>query len=266
MCTSLVNLWRACGVSPPGREKGLKSGQVLVHALPLDRGSMKAVWPFLSHDEQARAASYGRELDALRFAISRTLLRGVLGLYTGINPSNLVFLYGPCGRPRLSLDQAMGLDFNLARRDDCCVIALGLGRCIGIDLESSRSSKLVDATVMMFAEEDRFALEGAQGNDRNMSLIEEWASLEARAKAIGTGICYMVTHNATFTCRKFELGNEWIGCVASEGHNWQMKLIQKGEMTTNSTLSCKAFCSLEISAKLRRKRPSINFIIYLGLI
>jgi 4'-phosphopantetheinyl transferase len=235
MRTSLVDLWQACGVSPPEREEGLKSGQVLVHALPLDRGSMKAVWPFLSHDEQTRAASYGRELDGLRFAISRTLLRGVLGLYTGINPCNLVFLYGPWGRPRLALDQVKGLDFNLARRDDCCVIALGLGRSIGIDLESNRSSKLVEAAVTMFAEENRFALKEVQGNDRNLSLIEEWTSLEARAKAIGTGLCDMVTHNATLTCQKFELGREWIGCIASEGHDWHLKLVQKDEMTTSST-------------------------------
>ena len=188
---------------------------------------MKAVWPFLSHDEQTRAASYGRELDGLRFAISRTLLRGVLGLYTGINPCNLVFLYGPHGRPRLVLAQAKGLDFNLARRDDCCVIALGLGRHIGIDLESNRSSKLVEAAVMMFAGEYGFALEEARGNDRNMSLIEEWTSLEARAKAIGTGLCDMVTHSATLTCQKFELGKEWIGCIASEGHNWQLELISE---------------------------------------
>ena len=235
MRPSLFELWRACGVFPPGRGECLKPGQVLVHALPLDCGSMKAVWPFLSHDEQARAASYGRELDGLRFAISRTLLRGVLGLYTGINPHNLVFLYGPHGRPRLALDQANDLDFNLARRDDCCVIALGLGRRVGIDLESRCLSKLVEATVMMSAGEDRFALEEARGDERSMRLIEEWTALEARAKAIGTGLCDMVTHNATFTCRKFELGKEWIGCIASEGHNWHFKLILETNLTTNST-------------------------------
>ncbi len=83
MRTSLVDLWWACGVPSPKRDEGLKSGQVLVHALPLDRGSMKAAWPFLSHDEHTRAVSYGRELDGLRFAISRTLLRGVLGALYG---------------------------------------------------------------------------------------------------------------------------------------------------------------------------------------
>ncbi len=234
MRPSLFELWRACGVFPPGHGECLKPGQVLVHALPLDCGSMKAVWPFLSHDEQARAASYGRELDGLRFAISRTLLRGVLGLYTGINPHNLVFLYGPHGRPRLALDQANDLDFNLARRDDCCVIALGLGRRVGIDLESRCLSKLVEATVMMSAGEDRFALEEARGDERSMRLIEEWTTLEARAKAIGTGLCDMVTHNAALTCRKFELGKEWIGCIASEGHNWHFKLILETNLTTNS--------------------------------
>jgi hypothetical protein len=45
----------------------------------------------------------------------------------------------------------------------------------------------------------------------------------------------MVTNNATLTCRKFELGKEWIGCIASEGHNWHFKLILETNLTTNST-------------------------------
>ena len=167
MCGSPVQLWRACGVTPPEHEEGLDSGQILVYALPLNSGSKKAVWPFLSHDEQVRAASYGRELDGLRFSISRTLLRGVLGLYAGINPCNLVFLIGPRGRPRLASDQAADLDFNLARRDDCCVIALGLGRRIGVDIESCRSSDLVEATMIMFEDENRTAIERIEGLNRH---------------------------------------------------------------------------------------------------
>ncbi len=229
MCASLVQLWRACGVTPPEHEEGLDSRQILVYALPLNRGSTKAVWPFLSHDEQVRAASYGRELDGLRFAISRALLRGVLGLYTGINPCNLVFLIGPRGRPRLVSDQAAGLNFNLARRDDCCVIALGLNRLIGIDIESCNSSKLVEATMTIFEDEDRAEIERTEGLNRNKRLIEAWTALEARAKAIGTGIGESVSYNRIVTCRNFELGCEWIGCVAAEGHNWQIKLIQKGD-------------------------------------
>jgi phosphopantetheinyl transferase len=234
MSASLVQLWRACGVTPPEHEEGLGSEQIIVYALPLNRGSTKAVWSILSHDEQARAASYGRELDGLRFAISRTLLRGVLGLYTGINPCNLAFLIGPRGRPRLVSYQAADLDFNLARRDDCCVIALGSGRHIGIDIESCNSSKLVEATMIMFTDEDRAAIERTQRSNRNKRLIEGWTALEARAKAIGTGIGESESHSGMVTCKNFELGCEWIGCVATEGLNWQLKLIQKGDFKNNS--------------------------------
>jgi hypothetical protein len=52
MCGSPVQLWRACGITPPEHEEGLDSGQILVYALPLNSGSKKAVWPILSHDEQ----------------------------------------------------------------------------------------------------------------------------------------------------------------------------------------------------------------------
>jgi phosphopantetheinyl transferase len=159
-----------------------------------------------------------------------------LGLYTGINPCNLVFLIGPRGRPRLASDQAADLDFNLARRDDCFVIALGLGRRIVIDIESCRSSELVETTMIMFEDEDRTAIERTEGLNRHKRLIEAWTALEASAKAIGTGIGESVSYNRMVTCKNFELGCEWIGCVAAEGLNWQIKLISERRLQEQTAL------------------------------
>ncbi|MGA9097349.1 MAG: 4'-phosphopantetheinyl transferase superfamily protein [Methanotrichaceae archaeon] len=226
MFKTLTALWQACGVSPPKCIPRAEVGQILVYVLPLDRGSMKALWPFLSDDEKARAISYGRELDGLRFAVSRALLRSVLGLYTGIHPGRLILRYGPHGRPYLSQWQAKGIDFNLARRDDCCVIGLALNRHIGIDLEPRRSAALVESMLTMLPAEDRAVIDSAQGLDRSRCLITAWTKLEARAKAIGIGLDEMAMYNDALECQHFKLGSELLGCVASEDHNWQMKLIQ----------------------------------------
>ncbi len=226
MSKTLTELWRTCGVSPPEFMTDVEVGQIIVHVLRLNRGSIQAVWPFLSNDEKARAISYGRELDGLHFAVSRAFLRSILGLHTGINPNKLVFCYEPHGRPYLPQWQSNGLDFNLARRYNCCVIGLALDHRIGIDIESCCSAALVESMLTMLPAEDRAVIDSAQGLDRSRCLITAWTKLEARAKAIGIGLDSMDISTDALPCQHFALGHEWIGCVASEDHNWQMKLIQ----------------------------------------
>jgi phosphopantetheinyl transferase len=198
-----------------------------VYVLPLNRGSTEAVLPFLSNDEKVRVACYGRERDGRRFAVSRTLLRGVLALHTDIDPGRLVFFEESLGRPYLMKVQANGLDFNLARRDDCSVIALGLNRRIGIDIESLRSAILVESMRTMLPAKDRAAIEAVCGLDRSKRLIAAWTSLEARAKAIGTGLDDTAAKNSALECQHFELDCKFIGCVAAEGRDWQLKLIRQ---------------------------------------
>ena len=221
-----TSIWQTCGVTPPECIDGIEAGQVLVHVLPLNCRSKQSVWPFLSNDEIARAISYGRELDGLRFSVSRALLRGVLGQYTGFDPGRLVLRYEPRGRPYLSQRQSNGLNFNMARRDNCCVIALALDRRIGIDVESCSSAALIESMLAMLPAEDQAVIDSAQGLDRSRLLISAWTKLEARAKVLGLGLDHMKTFIDTLECQHFALGQEWIGCVASEDHNWQMKLIQ----------------------------------------
>lgn len=233
MSNSLTDLWWACGVSLPECEADIEAGEILVYLLQLNRGSLHAVWPFLSKDEKTRVAKYGRERDGLRFAISRALLRGVLSLHTDCIPSRLVFHYGLRGRPYLEPNQANGLDFNLARREDCCAIVLGLDRRVGIDIESYYSATLIEPIKAMLPVEDRAAIETVNGSVRNMQLIFAWTALEARAKANGTMLDEEAMFNSELRCRYFELSGGWIGCVAANGRNLQIKLILQEDCHLN---------------------------------
>jgi phosphopantetheinyl transferase len=228
MPKSLIELWLACGISPLKCSEDVDIGQILVYVLPLNCGSMKRIWPFLSKDEITRAISYGREIDGVRFAASRALLKGLLGNHTGINPNKLIIRYGSLGRPHLIPEQAKGLDFSLAHRGDCCVIALGFGHRVGIDIESCGSATFVESVLPMLPEEDRVVIDISHGLSRIRKLITAWTALEARAKAIGVGLDDMVLNNGPLKCQHFELGHEWIGCVAAEDFKWQMKLTQLG--------------------------------------
>ncbi len=217
-------LWQICGVSSP--DYMIDAEHVLIYFLSLNCGSIEAVWPFLSNDEKKRAISYGRDLDRLYFAVSRALLRGILGFYSGIDPNKLIFCYGPHGRPYLQPWQANGLDFNLARRDSCYVIGLALDRRIGIDIESCHNASFVEPMLTILPVEDQAIIASTQGLDRSRNLISAWTKLEAKSKAIGIGLNSRNRYIDMLEYQHFALGNEWIGCVAAEDNNWQIKLIR----------------------------------------
>lgn len=229
MNSSLPELWRACGVSPPECRAEVEPRVIAVYLLPLNRGSLHAVRPILSEDERIRASKYGREKYGLRFAVSRALLRGVLSLHTGHAPGGLIFHYGLSGRPYLEPSQANGLNFNLARREDCCAIALGFGRRIGVDIESCRSATLIESVKSMLPAKDRAAIATAKDKDRNMRLTAAWTAIEARAKASGTGLVEEAKYDSGLTCRYFELSGGWIGCVAAGDRNLRiLPVLQEG--------------------------------------
>jgi hypothetical protein len=66
-----------------------------------------------------------------------------------------------------------------------------------------------------------------------MHMIFAWTALEARAKAYGTGLDEEATYNSELTCRYFELSGGWIGCVAANGRNLQIKLILQEDCHLN---------------------------------
>jgi phosphopantetheinyl transferase len=153
----------------------------------------------------------------------------VLGLHTGVNRARLAFCYETRGRPYLAPNVAKGLDFNLSRRDDLCVIALGFRR-VGIDIESCRLARLAQSVITMLPAEDRAKIDSAHGIHRSRRLIAAWTALEARAKATGIGLDGMAVDDAPLECRHFELGREWIGCVTALDHDWRLNLICQKEV------------------------------------
>jgi hypothetical protein len=52
-----ADLWDACGVLAPEYSGYSSVLQILVYALPLNLGSLDAVWPYLSGDERARPSA-----------------------------------------------------------------------------------------------------------------------------------------------------------------------------------------------------------------
>jgi 4'-phosphopantetheinyl transferase len=142
----------------------------------------------LAPDEEARAAAFSFDLHRRRFVLARAALRSILARYVPIAPRELQFVYGPAGKPSLSLDSL--LHFNLSHSEALAVVAVTRVGRLGIDLEKIRPRPRDDLESLARAflspgERERFRALPAGSKPR--ALTECWTLKEAFLKALGTG-------------------------------------------------------------------------------
>src|SRR5437879_3121556 len=82
----------------------------------------RGLYETLSPDERVRAEAFRFEKHRTFFVIGRGLLRSILGWYLGQSAKDLVFSYGPKGKPSLG-GSKQRLHFNLAHSGDFVMYA-----------------------------------------------------------------------------------------------------------------------------------------------
>ena len=107
-------------------------------------------WTLCISAVAARQADYGRQLseqererakrlhfapDRARFVCTRAVLRGLLGQYLSLPPEEIVFSYGPQGKPALLEDE---LQFSVAHSGDYALLVFCAGAEVGVDIERQR--------------------------------------------------------------------------------------------------------------------------------
>lgn len=186
----------------PGADvPALASGEVRAWIVELDAGlppgadvdstEPGAELEVLSDDERARAARFIRARERRRFARCRAALREILGRLLGEPPEALRFRAAAVGKPEL--DRGPGvvapLRFNVSHSAELGIVAVGLGRELGVDLERLRPITEAERIVASFfttAEAEAFA--AIAGPDRPSVFLRGWTRKEAVLKAFGTGI------------------------------------------------------------------------------
>jgi 4'-phosphopantetheinyl transferase len=145
---------------------------------------------WLSPDECQRADRYRGPSLGRRFVVGRGALRDVLSRYIGTGPEVIRFATGPFGKPAIDLPHApIGLRFNLSHSHGLGVIAVGMGRELGIDVEILRSFENMDAIAgRFFAPAERAAYAAQPIGQRPLAFFRAWTRKEAYLKAIGSGI------------------------------------------------------------------------------
>jgi 4'-phosphopantetheinyl transferase len=156
------------------------------------------VWRFLSDDERVRGLRFVRARDRRRFVICRGSLRIILGRLLNTSFEDLVFRSGPGGKPELGspIDSAgrSTLRFNVTHSHDMALVAVSLGRELGVDLERIRSiSESARIVESYFTAAEQAQFRAFHPSERDAAFLRGWTRKEAILKAKGVGLAGLAT-------------------------------------------------------------------------
>jgi 4'-phosphopantetheinyl transferase len=160
---------------------------------PAELGQLDTI---LDSSEHARAARFHFERDRRHYVSSRGLLRRLLGSTLDKPASELVFEYGPHGKPAIATPTREGrtLCFNLSHSAGWAMFALSWDHEVGIDLESAarldRDAKgLTDLAARVLSKRELEIWQALpNAPSREAAFLRAWTRKEAYAKAIGQGL------------------------------------------------------------------------------
>lgn len=146
---------------------------------------------FLAPDELDRAARFVFERDRRRFILARSTLRLLVGRYLDLSPTQVIFQYGPHGKPALIEGQQSppGLQFNVSHSGEYCLYAIAWGRQVGVDIEVIRSDvEYLSLAERFFTRREYEKLRHTSKQDQPERFFHYWTCKEAYLKARGLGI------------------------------------------------------------------------------
>ncbi len=133
MRSSKKSLRLALHRSPDEPVRGL--GSVHVWLFDLDAGGQAPARSLLSADETHRAERMKGRVQSRRMLSRFSLSRQVLANLTGVDPEDVAYAYGVCGKPRISSASGRGVGFNISHSENVMVMAVGFGLDVGVDVE-----------------------------------------------------------------------------------------------------------------------------------
>ena len=142
----------------------------------------------LSADERARTERFFFDRDRVSYAVSRSVLRHLLGGYLGIDARDIQFECGIRGKPRLDHGR---LAFNLSHSGDLALIAISRRGDIGVDVEAHRPIPEMESLARQnFSPREVSRLQSLPAAVRTAAFFACWSRKEAYVKAVGDGLAY----------------------------------------------------------------------------
>jgi 4'-phosphopantetheinyl transferase len=165
----------------------LEPGTVVVASIHLDEPPVRIV---LDHDERQRAHRFVFERDRRRFIAAHSAMRVTLAHYLGNAPEDVTFATAVRGKPHLK-DPARDIRFNLTHSGERALLAVTLGREVGIDIEQTRTvSDMVSVAERVFSPAERERLGQTPPDRQHEVFFRLWTRKESFIKALGEGMYF----------------------------------------------------------------------------
>ncbi len=145
-----------------------------------------AYFKLLSPDEAQRAERFHFPKDKKKFTLARGLLRSVLSRYVDIPPEDIMFEYGPRGKPYLKDNRE--IQFNISHSDELVVLGLILHDEVGVDIEKMSDHYKEGVAKRFFSESEFAELKKLSEKEQITAFYRLWAAKEALIKAVGEGL------------------------------------------------------------------------------
>ncbi|OCH97249.1 hypothetical protein A8135_03915 [Legionella jamestowniensis] len=142
----------------------------------------------LDKDEHHRAQRFHFPRHQRRFAVSHAMLRAILGRYLGQSPKELVFTYGPHGKPGIKTNY--NLEFNLTHSRELALLAIGQQFPLGIDIEFFSARPYLGLAKTVFSPMEVAGLLQLPSWMQPLAFFHIWSQKEALIKACGLGLSY----------------------------------------------------------------------------
>lgn len=176
----------------PPKELVLDNNEAHIWRADLDLAGPEAEYfcRFLSKDELERAGSFYFQQDRRRFVVNRGILRMILSRYLHKDPGQIVFYYGPFGKPALAKEPGLKrVHFNLSHSASLALYTVVQNQNVGIDIEQIRSDFPWDRIAKrFFCTSEYETLRAIPRNLRSEAFFNDWTCKEAYGKATGRGL------------------------------------------------------------------------------
>ena len=143
----------------------------------------------LDHAERGRAAAFVYARDRRRFVTAHACLRLTLGRLLGRPPEAFQFTTSPEGKPWLHEPQ-IDLRFNLSHSGERALIAVTIGRDVGVDIEQERPIDVPEIGRRFLTAREYTELQAMPESARMRALYLGWTRKEAFVKGLGKGLAY----------------------------------------------------------------------------